>query len=247
MKTKKILFAITIILVVMLLIMLINKLFVLNKFKSEEIKLNVNNIFDDKLTVVNYKEIEHDEVLNYEGLTIKNYFKEYKTNENNSNFHVKYDSDGNIESFYAINKSQQYVNVLNIDSFSLYTEDDYNKYNFVTDKSMKSYLKDKKIDNDIDLLNYIKNNYYIKNNIFMDTKTIKNNFLINSFVEATLPEFNNIVIINGRISGYILNIQAASIKEIHILNNDMQYIITLSGESLTNDGFIIKLLETIKF
>ena len=40
-------------------------------------------------------------------------------------------------------------------------------YNFNTEESIKDYLKDKKIENDIDLLNYVKNNYYIKNNIFM--------------------------------------------------------------------------------
>ena len=51
---------------------------------------------------------------------------------------------------------------------------------------------------------------------------------------------------NGdKIKGYIIN--TASIKEIHLLNKDNQYIITLSGNELTNIEFIKELLETISF
>ena len=39
----------------------------------------------------------------------------------------------------------------------------------------------------------------------------------------------------------------AYVKEIHLLNNDIQYIITLSGDKITNDKFIIELLKTVKF
>ena len=80
----------------------------------------------------------------------------------------------------------------------------------------------------------------------MNTETIKNNFLINSFVEVTLPDFKNITLIDGRISGYIINVPSTKAKEIHILDNDVQYIITLSGDSITNSDFIMELLETIK-
>lgn len=246
MKNKKLFLIVIVSFVVVLLAMIINKLLILNNYKSEVRNLNTENIFNETITVVNYEKIENSEILTYQGLTMKNQFKEYKTNENNSNLKVKYDTTGNVESFYSINKSQQYIDVLNFNSFKLYIEEDSNEYNFNTNESMKSYLNDKKIENDIDLLNYIKNSYYIKNNIFMNTKTIKNNFLINSFVEVTLPEFNNITLINGRVSGYILNM-ATNKKEIHILNNDVQYIIMLAGKSITNNEFIMELLETIKF
>ncbi len=246
MKNKKIFLTIIITFVIVLLLILINKLLVLNKFKSEERNLNLDNIFTKTITVVNYNEVESDEILNYEELTMRNYFKEYIVNENNSTIKVKYDTNGNIESFYTIDKTQQYIDILNFNSFSLYTEDDADEYNFKTEESMKDYLSDKKIKNDIDLLSYIKNNYCIYNNIFMNNETIKNNFLINSFVEVTLPEFENITLIDGRLSGYIINSLSDNLKEIHILGNDVQYVITLSGNSITNNEFIMELLETIK-
>lgn len=246
MKKNKIFLIVGIVVVVILVLILINKLLILNNFKSEVRNLNLENIFDETINVVNYNEIKSDEIFNYEELTMKNYFKEYKENVNNPNMRVKYDAKGNVESFYAIDKTQQYIDMLNLNSFKLYIEEDSNDYNFNTEESMKDYLKDKKIENDIDLLNYVKNNYYIKNNIFMNRETIKNNFLINSFVEVTLPDFKNITLIDGRISGYIINVPSTKAKEIHILDNDVQYIITLSGDSITNSEFIMELLETIK-
>lgn len=245
MKNKKIFLTVGIIWSIILLIILINKLIILNNFKSELRNLNLENIFNETIKVTNYNEIESVEILNYEELTMKNYFQEYISNKNNSNMKVKYDANGNVESFYIINKTQQYINILNLNSFKLYIEEDSNNYNFNTDESMKNYLKNKKIENDIDLLKYIKNNYYIKNNIFMNTETIKNNFLINSFVEVTLPDFKNITLIDGRISGYIINASSTKAKEIHILDNNVQYIITLFGDSINNNEFIIELLETI--
>ena len=246
MKKNKIFLIVGIVVVVILILILINKLLILNNFKSEVRNLNLENIFDETINVVNYNEIKSDEIFNYEELTMKNYFKEYKENVNNSNMRVKYDAKGKVESFYSIDKIQQYIDMLNLNSFKLYIEEDSNDYNFNTEESMKDYLKDKKIENDIDLLNYVKNNYYVKNNIFMNTETIKNNFLINSFVEVTLPDFKNITLIDGRISGYIINVPSTKAKEIHILDNDVQYIITLSGDSITNSDFIMELLETIK-
>lgn len=246
MKKNKIFLIVGIVVVVILILILINKLLILNNFKSEVRNLNLENIFDETINVVNYNEIKSDEIFNYEELTMKNYFKEYKENVNNSNMRVKYDAKGKVESFYSIDKIQQYIDMLNLNSFKLYIEEDSNNYNFNTEESTKNYLKDKKIENDIDLLNYVKNNYYVKNNIFMNTETIKNNFLINSFVEVTLTDFKNITLIDGRISGYIINVPSTKAKEIHILDNDVQYIITLSGDSITNSDFIMELLETIK-
>ena len=70
---------------------------------------------------------------------MKNYFKEYKENVNNSNMRVKYDAKGKVESFYSIDKIQQYIDMLNLNSFKLYIEEDSNNYNFNTEESTKNY------------------------------------------------------------------------------------------------------------
>ena len=84
MKKNKIFLIVGIVVVVILILILINKLLILNNFKSEVRNLNLENIFDETINVVNYNEIKSDEIFNYEELTMKNYFKEYKENVNNS-------------------------------------------------------------------------------------------------------------------------------------------------------------------
>ena len=245
MKNKKVLLRLFIILTILLLGFIIYKLVILNKYKSEYISIDVNKIFNETLNVLDTIEVDKNEILKFEDLCIRNYFVGYKEVENNSQIKAKYDKYGEVESFYIISSSKQYTQILNFDSFKLYSDDINDNYNIGTDKQTELYLKANKIENDIDYLKYIKDNYYIKNNIFTPTKTIKNNFLTNTFVQVVLPEFENITLINGRINGYIISLKNSNAKEIHILNNDIQYIITLSGEGINNNEFIIELLKTI--
>lgn len=244
---KKNLFKIFVVMFVLLLIILCYKIFILNKYTSQKVMINTDNIFAEVLTINNKVEVKDSEILKFEKLSIKNYFKEYVESETNSNFEVKYDNDGNVISFYSISKSNQYINLLNLNSFNLYINDDEKNYNYETEEDMQVYLKNNEIENDIGLLKHIKDNYYIKNNIFMSEKTMKNNYLINSLVEVTLPQFEKIVLLDGRITGYIITMNNLNIKEIHMLYNEEQYILVLSGPEITNNEFIVDLLETVKF
>lgn len=244
---KKNIFKIFVGIFILLLIILCYKVFILNKYISEEIMINTTNIFDEVLTINNEVAVIDSEILKFEKLSIKNYFKEYVDSETNFNTKIKYDNEGNIISFYSISKAEQYINILNFNSFNLYSNNDEKKYKYETEKDMKEYLQNNKIENDVGLLKYIKDNYYIKNNIFMSKKTMENNFLINSLVEVTLPEFEKIILIDGRITGYIINMKNSNIKEIHMLYNNEQYILSLYGKEITNNEFISNLLETVKF
>lgn len=244
---QKIVFKIFIVMVVLMLIILGYKIFILNNYMSQELLINTDKIFNEVITIKKEKEIVDSEILKFEKLSIKNYFKEYVESENNINFKVKYDDEGNVISFYSISKFDQYINLLNLNSFMLYNPADKKNYNFETEEDMRVYLKKRKIENDVDLLRYVKDNYYIKNNIFMSKKTMKNNFLINSLVEVAMPQFENIVLLNGRVTGYIINMNDSNIKEIHMLYGGEQYILVLSGEEITNNEFINDLLETVKF
>lgn len=246
MKKKNILI-IFIVMIVLLLVVLGYKELLLNKYKAQGVIINTNNIFDEVLTISAEVEVTDNEMLKIEKLSIKNNFKEYVESSTNSNLKVKYDSEGKVTSFYSISKANQYINMLNSNSFNLYPDHEEKNYNYETEESMQIYLKKNKIENDIDLLKYIKDKYYIKNNIFMSKETIKNNFLINCLVEVALPEFEEIVLIDGMITGYIINMKNSNAKEIHLLYNEEQYILSLSGEDITNREFIINLLETVKF
>ena len=176
-------------------------------------------------------------------MTFKNYFEGY---EEKNNFKVKYDENGNIKSYYSISKTEQYIDMLNINSFKIYTDKDLNEYDYKTTESMKQILKNNNINNDVDFLNYIKLNYHHhSSNIFTKVETIKNNFIINEFVNVTLLNYDELILINRNLSGFIFVNQ--NMKEIHLINGSDKYIITLSGEDITNDEFVRNLLESIKF
>ena len=219
------------------------KLVMLNKYSSEEIEINKDAIFNETITI--NEEYNSEETSTHKDMTYGDFFSDYVDTDNNS-FKVKRDLNNEVVSYYNIERERQYINLLNIYSFELFTEEEEKDYS--TDISMKKFLSNNNINNDIDLLKYIKDNYYIKNSIFTFASNMKKNFIINTFVEVAFPNFNNIVLIDGNIKGYIINPKTnIKLKEIHLLNNDNQYVITLFGDEITNDEFINNLLKSIKF
>lgn len=240
MKKKNI---IIVIIGLVILIFLINKLLILNEYKTERKDLKQDSFFTKVISILSYNEPNSDEIINYEGMTFKNYFEGY---EEKNNFKVKYDENGNIKSYYSISKTEQYIDMLNINSFKIYTDKDLNEYDYKTTESMKQILKNNNINNDVDFLNYIKLNYHHhSSNIFTKVETIKNNFIINEFVNVTLLNYDELILINRNLSGFIFVNQ--NMKEIHLINGSDKYIITLSGEDITNDEFVRNLLESVKF
>ena len=216
---KKKILIVLIFIFLLLLTFLGYKVFLLSKYKTNEGTLDTNSIFIETLTISNDKKVDGD-VITFEELSVKNYFNEFEEHKTNSNLKAKYDMEGNVVSAYSISKDKQYINSIDLESDEIKT--------------------------DIELFKYIKDNYYFKNTIFTSKKIIENNYLINSFVENGMPEFENITLINGKINGYILDM-GNSRKEIHLLHNDEQYIISLIGEELINNEFVMDLLETVEF
>lgn len=229
---------IIIIFALLIVLFLAYKSYMLIKYRSEKVQLDAGLIFKETITIENVSNSK----------TIEEYFKGYEELEGNSIFRVKYNEEKEVESFYTLSSNKQYISLLNVNSFELDTEDNTKK-EYETGKDMKDYLSKNKINNDIDLLKHIKDNYYFKNNIFTCTKTIKNNYILNSFVSTALPNVKEIILINGSINGYIFDIKIDSgkaMKEIHILDNDKQYVVFLAGDEITSNEFITELLETVK-
>ena len=231
------------IITVILLILLVNKVLILNEYKSEKRDIDQNNFLSKGISIPYYVKPIETEIVTYEEMTFKNYFEGY---EDINNFKVKYDENGNIESYYSINKTNQYIDILNINSFKIYTDKNLDELDYKTSESMQQFLINNNIKNDLDFLNYIKLNYdYLSSNIFTNLETIKNNFIINEFVNVLLIDFDELILIDRNLSGFIFVNQ--NMKEIHLINGSDKYIITLSGEDITNDEFVRNLLESIKF
>ena len=229
---------ITILILFILIGFIIYKFIMLQKYNVEETSINTDTIFNEKM---NIKSNGINDV-KFKSMLYKDYFTDYVIKEG-TEFKVKYDENNKVSSFYNISKDKQYIYLLNNNSFTIFS--DKKDPNFSTEKYMKDYLKNNNIKDDVDLLKYIKDNYYLKNNLFTSTNIMKSNYIINSFTQIALPEFNSITLVEGDVYGYIIN--AKTIREIHLLHNNDQYTITLVGKELINDEFINKLLESIVF
>ena len=234
-----------IIVVVLLFIVLTSyKLAMFLKYKTDNLDINQDGIFNETIEVT-YKE---SDTVTYDEMSYKDYFTDYVEVEE-MGFKVKYDADGEVESAYNIIKEPQYISMLSINSFEMAIDEEENKdVDFSTEEDMKKLLKEKNINDDIDLIKYIKDNYYFKNYLFTPTKTMRNNYILNSFAQSAFPNFENIALIKGdKIKGYVMKMSSGKIKVIHLLYKDNQYGILLVGDELNTTEFINSLLETISF
>ena len=232
---------------VCLLIFVGYKIIVLNKYQSEKVDINVDSIFNDTLVI---DEEDYDgEYISINNMKIPNYFDGY-VDVNGTIYKAKYNENNEIISFYSTGYLAQYINILDTNNMNLGTDNAKGKHYIPTSDSVKKFLDDNNIKDDVDLLQYIKDNYYFKSTIFTCTSKIKTNYLFNSFVQNSLPHFESITLISGKVKGYIFNVSndsAKAVKELHILKDDKQYGMLLSGNEITNNEFIVKLLSSIKF
>ena len=188
--------------VILLVLFLCFKTFILIRNHAERRDLDTKMIFNETLTV-NIKDYD-GEYISADEMSIANYFDEYV--DVNEYFKAKYEDD-TVVAFYSLSSAEQYINMLDMKNFELATDDKTISY-VPTSNSVKKYLNKHNIKDDIDLLNYIKNNYYFKSNLFTSIKNIKMNYLLNTFVDSTLPNIVGITLIAGDVEGYIYNVSA---------------------------------------
>ena len=247
---------IILIVVVLLVLVLAFQLIMFKRYESVEVQINKDAIFNQTLTVEN--DSDSIELIPFVNMNYGNFFDGFEK-QPGGNFTVKRDERGEVIAYYSIFREEQYIKKLSVNSFlvtATLVEVDNS-----TEKNMQDFLDKNNIKNDIDLFKYLKEHYYIKNNIFTCYKTMRNNYILNTFVEVSLPSYDNITLLNGSVNGYIINTKRniglegeyvdfntnIGIREIHLLNNDDQYIITLYGEEISNDEFVNNLLKTISF
>ena len=233
---------IILLIILAILIFIAYKEYMLIKYSTNEVEIKTTEIFKDEISITSK---DYKDLFTYENISFKNDFKDYVKNDND--WYIKKDKDNRVTSAIYITKMSQYYNLLTDGNLEMFNSDENKEIvdTFFKEKDKNRFIKEKNISSDIDLLNYIKDNYYFKNNILTCSKEIKENYIINSFVEIVLPTFSKITLINKDLSGYIFH-ASEKIRQIHILNNNRQFIITLVGENLVKDEYITNFLESIK-
>jgi hypothetical protein len=239
MKVKKIVIAI---IVVIVSVFLLNKILIINKYKTKKNITDAEIIFKDKITVENTKKLTEN-ILTIDELSINNYFKDYNEPDENSLMYFKKDKKGNVEGFYFISPMDSYINIFENNKINIF-ENLKNEDSFK--KSVQKYFKKNNIVSDIDLLNYIKKNKYFKSTIFDSVNTIKIKYALNIFINSILGDAKNIILIDGNVNGILAD--KGDVKLIYLIYNEQKiFQISLAGEEITNDSFINELLETVNF
>ncbi len=228
--------------VIFLLFGLGYKYYLFNKYYIDKVDFNTDGIFDKTVTISHRD--DYDLMYTYEDLNIKDDFTSFYQNED---FFIDKNEFGEVVKAIGFNKMDQYYLMLKDSAFTVGAlEDDY----LFTEDDRIRFTGENNIHNDIDLYKYIKENYYLESNIFDSIKRLKEKYIINNFVAilglASDANVNTITLINGDITGYIINIGEVA-KEIHLLHNNEQYMIILQGKDYLDDNYIINLLESVKF
>ena len=247
-KLKTIIIIIASLIILFIMIFIIYKSVLLMKYNVEPISNYEEFVInlDFKNTIKVYKKtIDNNDYLIESDIKFRNDFRKYtKIKEKNI---IKYNlyNDNTVESAFWISQSTQYIDVFTSDSMALYSIDDDSNNSDFTDADRKYFLLRNDINNDLDFLEYIRDNYYIKNNLFMSKRSIKENYAVNLFVSVALPSIDNITLITGDYEGYIFNLTNGA-REVHILRNNKSYIFSFIGNDITSDEYIQDLLSTLE-
>ena len=119
----------------------------------------------------------------------------------------------------------------------------------INDADRKGFLEKNNIKNDIDFYKFVADNYYIENNIFTDTKTMKQNYAFNFFTAIAVPQIKGWTILEGDITGYIMYVgtkDEVSVYEITILDNDKRYGILTNDPRFSDQSFMEEIISTIE-
>lgn len=194
------------------------------RIELDEEKIESLKTSGDILNVINNDYLEDDEILEFEGITYKNF---------EDNFVLKEDENYNPSiypyySYYLLeDNSDKYTALFKVGrTFSVYeimTSPDTVTFGLsFKGINKKELLKKNNLNNDFDIYKYIVNHYDDKINVFSSRDKIRLNYLIKSYINTVVPTAK-ISIIEGDIKGIMYNIKDI-VYEVHIVDNEIVYV-----------------------
>jgi len=200
---------------------------------------------------------QEEEFLAFDGYTIRNDFKDYERVIENPNSAVQYynyekEVDGKKYTInFGMEKGEfdhyQYIDLFKTQEATFYGDDTSSIEKIYNSIDKGKFLKRNNINNDIDFLKFIADNYYIENDRFMSRSVMRENYAFNVFVDITIPKVDEFVIIDGDYQGYILkNINGKNqVTQISIIQDGKVYGIFTNDPKFKNEDYIIDLIGTI--
>ena len=177
-------------------------------------------------------------------MKVKNYFDGFEAGDADTNYeyYMLYDENDKVNAAFMMGQFDTEIKKIDLmDKSSQYYEFNY------FPQYISTYLRDKflskhNIENDIDLIKYIREREKLNCTFFTPLISIKENYFFN-FIEATLPDINNVTYIEGDIEGYI--IEEDGYKMACIVKDDKLYCLTFFKLEYFNDEIIEDVLKSL--
>ena len=226
-------------------------LFVLFKFGIFYISDSyMNNEITDKtygigdvITSTKYskEQIKETDYVKFENFKVKNYIDDFELDDsdNNYKYYVNSNMDKNTAFMIGIFPTNiSYIN--NYNSDSIYVELNHFPI-YISKTSRNKFLEKHDINNDVDLIKYIRSREKQKCNVFTPTTKIKEEYFFN-FIEYNLPDLDGISYIEGDREGYIL--VDDDMKQISLIEDDQLYVIRVYNLEYFNDEVILDIINS---
>ena len=252
-RIKNIVFTVFVIILLFCVVLFSYKFYLLNKYTLEK-PINVSNVINglkNQKTINIYKRTINSNYFSMSGFKIRNDFDGYVLNERDSEYQpylMRKEEDGKIYTIgYDSGKENNYqmIDYFVNDAVIISNEKEGSLENF-NSADRKYFLLKNDINNDLDFYNYIANNYFIENDIFMDKRTMMENYSFNLFVSVMMPEINRMTIIKGDYEGFIFYLDN-NVIQVSIIRDDKIYGFYTNDGRFQDETYLIDILGTIEF
>lgn len=227
-----------------LLLVYIDDLFMSNEIYNNEYGLG--NVF--KTDLYNDEEKKNTEYFTSESnkykMSVKNYFHGFEQGDKDANYEYQmlYDEENKIKAAFMLGVFETRLSTIND-----YNEDsNYYEFNhfplYISDILRNQFLKNNNINNDVDLVKFIRQRKKINSNFFTPIYKMKENYFFN-FIETTLPELTSVTYIEGELEGIIY--ESENYKQACIIKKDKLYCLTFYKLDYFTDEMIYDTINSL--
>lgn len=229
------------------------KFYLINKYtfdkpnNVEKVLKGINNKSEIKIIK---RTLNEEEYLKVDNFKIRNDFKDYIMDKKNSDFEPSIYRNENSAITFSSNKvSYQMIDAFSSEEVTFYGDGAGELEKNFSKADRKFFLLKNDINNDVDFLLYVGDNYYKENNIFMDKRTMMENYAFNSFCSIVVPVIDELIIIKGDYLGYIMRSKSKDkfITEVSLIRDNKRYGFLTNNQKFKDNDYLIDLLGTIEF
>ena len=232
------------------------KLIILNKYtlkRPDNVEEIVKGLKNQKEIKVYKRTLPDEEYFEIENLKIRNVFKDYELANNvGENMAIRtytYKSSNSGMTISVGNDSLTLDNSFAAEEVTFFG-DENSKINpdAFNSADRKFFLLKNDINNEVDFYKYVADNYYKKNDIFMDKRTMMENYAFNLFVSITVPKVDEFIILKGDYQGYVFKIfnDDLQITQITILRDGETYGLLTNDQRFKDENYLIDIIGTIE-